>query len=323
MADGVILSVVIPFYNGIEDVVALVEHLNSDDGRFEVVLVNDGSTVCSGEKLAAKFSDYDNVTLASYDDNRGVSTARNEGIRIAHGEYIWMVDADDHVTQTDVLRAVEWIEKTNGKFDALFFDWASEPSRQSAQPIRAIEFSKDDALRRVYERDGYVWDKIFRRQTIVGNDILFDEQLFWAEDKLFCAQFLASSTDGLYLTSSVLYCHVKRGTSFTGSKKVDTKRLTLIDSKRQLLELSKGLQVEGLTETAQADLISDALMLLFRLIKQRPNGWRECWKKYWAVISSYREGYLKNQALLPKYRLFLRFCPGIDFILRKTKEVAA
>lgn len=324
MPNGIALSLVVPFYNGIGDVFAHLERLGSDDERYEIVFVNDGSTDCSAEELAGRIEAYGNARMVSYDDNKGVSTARNKGIRAARGDYVWMVDADDVVTQNSVIRVVECIESMRCGFDSLFFAWGAEVCGLDArQSIPLTELARDEAFMRVYKYDGYVWDKVFSRQAIIENEISFDARLFWAEDKLFCAQFLSASKGKLYLTPEVLYCHKKREASFTGSKNVDKKRLTLIDSKQKLLELAARLRVEGLRDIAQADLLADTLMLLFRLIKQRPDGWRGLWRKYWSIAAPYREAYLKGPGLSLKYRHFLGLCPVIDFVIRKTKEEAA
>lgn len=64
------------------------------DGQYEIVVVNDGSKD-SGPEIAQKFAeDYPHITYLSQ-ENQGQSTARNNGIRNCHGEYVWCVDSDD------------------------------------------------------------------------------------------------------------------------------------------------------------------------------------------------------------------------------------
>ncbi|MDA9069472.1 glycosyltransferase family 2 protein [Algibacter sp.] len=87
-------SVVIPLYNK-ED---LIEHtisglLNQSFTDFEVIIVNDGSTDNSLEKIHHLV---DNRFIIINQDNKGASFARNIGIENANGKYIALLDADDY-----------------------------------------------------------------------------------------------------------------------------------------------------------------------------------------------------------------------------------
>ena len=86
-------SVIIPLYNKekfVENTLKSV--LNQSFINFEVIIVNDGSTDASEEKVK-QFND-DRIRYFSK-ENEGVSTARNYGITIAKSEYITFIDADD------------------------------------------------------------------------------------------------------------------------------------------------------------------------------------------------------------------------------------
>lgn len=86
-------SVIIPLYNKEESITETVlSVLNQTFKEFELVIVNDGSTDGSLEKVKA-FSD---PRIKIIDKpNGGVSSARNEGIKAASGEWVSLVDADD------------------------------------------------------------------------------------------------------------------------------------------------------------------------------------------------------------------------------------
>ena len=92
------VSVIIPVYN-VEQY--LEKCLDSVCGQtlkdIETICVND----CSADNSLAVLKDYaknDNrVKLIDFKENKGVSAARNEGIRNAQGEYIGFVDSDDWI----------------------------------------------------------------------------------------------------------------------------------------------------------------------------------------------------------------------------------
>lgn len=86
-------SVVIPLYNkGVHIVPTLMSVLAQSFRYFEVIVVDDGSTDDSLEKVQ---SVVDERIKVIHQNNQGVSVARNTGIQEAKGEYIAFLDADD------------------------------------------------------------------------------------------------------------------------------------------------------------------------------------------------------------------------------------
>lgn len=86
------ISVIIPVYNGesfLADAVESIQRQNYE--QLEIVIVDDGSTD-STSKIAACF--VNNVRYV-YQSNSGPSVARNRGLRLAHGNFIAFLDADD------------------------------------------------------------------------------------------------------------------------------------------------------------------------------------------------------------------------------------
>jgi glycosyltransferase involved in cell wall biosynthesis len=103
------VSVVIPTFNDEGTIGATVESALSQkfDGGFEVVVVNDGSTDGTRAELA-KFGDRIRVIDQQ---NRGVSVARNAGIKAAAGEYIALLDGDDEWTEDKLAKTVPVLDE--------------------------------------------------------------------------------------------------------------------------------------------------------------------------------------------------------------------
>lgn len=93
------VSIVIPVYNSAK---YLEDCLESASGQtlkdIEIIIINDGSTDNS-EDIIKKFCNLDNRFVYFKQNNQGVSFARNKGIELARGEYIFFLDADDIVAQ--------------------------------------------------------------------------------------------------------------------------------------------------------------------------------------------------------------------------------
>ncbi len=90
---GIKVSIIIPCYNYETRVARAIESALSQDfaGAYEIIVVDDGSTDSSGEVI----DQYKDRVTVAHIENGGVADARNFGIRLAHGEYIACLDADD------------------------------------------------------------------------------------------------------------------------------------------------------------------------------------------------------------------------------------
>lgn len=104
------VSIVVAVYNGEHYIEECIESLLSQTYQdFEIIVVNDGSTDATAEKLK-KFGP-EKIFLIHFETNLGVAIARNEGVKKASGDYVAILDADDLAlperlqAQTDYLDA--------------------------------------------------------------------------------------------------------------------------------------------------------------------------------------------------------------------------
>lgn len=102
-----LFSVIIPTYNRINFIRLCIDSvLTQTYSNFELIIIDDGST----DHTIAIMSEYINKGLNYIRiDHRGVSGARNEGIRIAQGEYIAFLDSDDRWNKEKLSRTAEYI----------------------------------------------------------------------------------------------------------------------------------------------------------------------------------------------------------------------
>jgi len=93
------ISVVIPMYNSRDTIIKSLDSIKYQtalDKIFEIIVVNDGSTDDSLE-IVKKYKELNpSLTIIIIDrHNGGVSVARNEGMKIAKGDWIALLDSDD------------------------------------------------------------------------------------------------------------------------------------------------------------------------------------------------------------------------------------
>lgn len=95
------LSIVIPMYNVERYIKKCLESVMYQKdvtlGRdYEVIIINDGSTDKSLDIASKLISQTNGIWIVSQ-QNQGLGNARNNGIKLANGEYIWFIDSDDWI----------------------------------------------------------------------------------------------------------------------------------------------------------------------------------------------------------------------------------
>ena len=92
------ISVVVPVYNAEKYIIKCLESLIAakEQNKLEIVVIDDGSTDNS-LKICRQFSADHSYLVVLTQQNSGPSVARNRGVKVATGDYLVFVDADDYV----------------------------------------------------------------------------------------------------------------------------------------------------------------------------------------------------------------------------------
>lgn len=158
--------------------------------NWEMIIINDGSTDQS-PSIIAFFAASDHRIKIIDQENRGVSAARNRGLALACGEWIWFVDGDD-LPDKDFLKQV--FIKTYDPHIAMIIghykQLENHQIRRITIPEEGMQSSAQLAslfMKYQYRTGyfGYLWNKLIRREVIQQNIIYFDENLTLAEDLRF------------------------------------------------------------------------------------------------------------------------------------------
>ena len=109
-----LVTVVIPMYNSEATITTVLDSVRNQTASYyikEVIIVNDGSTDRSKEKVLKYKQKYPDLhILLVNQENRGVSKARNVGLKRATGKYIALLDSDDIWLPNKIKRQVEILE---------------------------------------------------------------------------------------------------------------------------------------------------------------------------------------------------------------------
>lgn len=221
------LSIVIPIYNTelnkLERCINSIVELEEID--YELILVNDGSDENKSKGYKA-FSKKHSKIVYVEKTNGGVSSARNEGIRISRGDYIMFVDSDDAIIAKN-------FKKTFFKygFDIIIFDKYYIKNNNRNQ---YIEFDvKEGIVDNRYVLQEFAknnkfhspWGKIIRKEFLYINNIFFDNTLIQGEDAIFNYNMLNCNPRIYYINTPIYEYYYDFNTSNNRWKKNPDKML--------------------------------------------------------------------------------------------------
>lgn len=210
-----LLSIIIPIYNAEKYISKCVESIiGQTNDEIEIILINDGS-IDKTEAICKSYKEKCKNIIYIYQDNQGVSVARNNGIKHARGKYISFIDIDDEVKDN----FIETIIKEIDKEDIELFMWGIEYQwinknliiKMETDKYDTKEYSIDDFateisryLNRYYFN--FVWNKLYKRDVIIKNDIKFDKRFQRSEDLLFNLEYIKYIKD-VKVLEDILYIH--------------------------------------------------------------------------------------------------------------------
>lgn len=215
-----ILSIIIPIY-GVENFIQacldsiIPQIINRND--VELVLVNDGTKDHSAEMADVAIRGVQSAKLISQ-KNQGLSMARNNGLEIATGEYVWFIDSDDSISEGCIS---EIIKKLSERPDMLQLNYQNtfEDGRPSVPVIFNGDYASSRAGKYVMARGGLPAPApftIYRRSFLIENKLFFTPAIYH-EDSEFKprATYLAQS---ITCHKPVVYNYLHRnGGSITSS----------------------------------------------------------------------------------------------------------
>jgi glycosyltransferase involved in cell wall biosynthesis len=176
--NDIIISVIIPVYNSENTINACFDSVYNDlkqaGYRFEIILINDGSTDDSLKCLISIKDRYADSVFVITQPNTGVSAARNAGLKIAQGQYIAFCDSDDIWIMGKIGKSMEILKNypsvkcLGGKY-IRNKNLAKEPSYRATHKIRNILLINQ------------LFHNYFSPQTVIMSRSIIDDGLFFNE----------------------------------------------------------------------------------------------------------------------------------------------
>ena len=210
-------SIIIGVKNGEAFIKRAIDSVvNQSYNDWELIVVDDGSTDKTS-MIVKSYCNSDSRIRYIYQSHKGISCARNNGIRNSKGKYCVFLDADDSLTYDSIaIRVNDMITYDVG------LSWYSHIlCNQNGQSSKSIsgddsQENKNEFLNRVKNFEAgvttgleYVWDKIFDLNTIKCSKVYFDENMDRFEDRCYILQYLEVTEKNVYCSSnSVVHYYV-------------------------------------------------------------------------------------------------------------------
>lgn len=172
-----ILSIVIPVFNNDRYIAfcldSLLVHQSASKELYEIVIVNDGSTDNSRSIIQSYEKKYSNIIVINQ-ENSGVSVARNNGMAICNGNFVWFVDGDDCV-KANCIESI--LCKLNANIELYHFNGYSF---RDDEFYESIIFEKFEG-----EQKPWFVTFIISLPFLRKNNIVFEKGIHYCEDQIF------------------------------------------------------------------------------------------------------------------------------------------
>lgn len=207
------ISVIIPVFNSEKYLEKALESiLFQTFNDFEIICIDDGSTDNS-LKICYKEAEKDTRIKVICQGNKGVSFARNKGIKAAKGDYIIFLDADDYYANDalEIMYNDAIKENVDAVFYNHFYDYDGKIINRIPRLKTGMYMFKDvsDSILDDGTLTGILFGSacgvIYKTKTIKSNSVNFNETLSFNEDGIFNIEFLSKSKNFIYNAERNLY----------------------------------------------------------------------------------------------------------------------
>lgn len=215
-----LVSIILPVYNAQSHLARCVGSICAQTYRnIEIIILNDGSKDQS-LPVCEEFRQKDPRILLVDKANSGVSDTRNLGLKLASGKYVEFVDSDDYLDPDFTERLVAAAEENEADFVIAPYKMvipagASKPEQvldKIQDELGVMSVARPPEVREygflpagVYDKDTFalrlmdkpasyfysvLWNNLYRRDILTGNDIQFVSEMRWAEDLVFNLRYI-------------------------------------------------------------------------------------------------------------------------------------
>ncbi len=239
------VSVIVPIYNAGRFLCQTIDSiLNQTYRDIELILVDDCSSDFSPE-ICKEYLERDNrVVYRRLSVQGGVSNARNTGIELAHGKWIFFSDHDDYLFPDMIETCVNTIGERDflvtGIFGAPEHEFSKDLQRKTILKPTFVADCIEDMVGEKYDNIvkwiGGIWRCLFSKAVLEKYSIRF--RTIQGEDEIFLAEYSQCIESAIRIDDYQGYCWIKRKGSQGSSHKYIVEQ-NWIDLRKQIYDKTK------------------------------------------------------------------------------------
>ena len=192
MKENLLLSIIIPYYNADAWIGRMLDSLIDQDvptDNYEIIVVDDGSTQRTGN-LLSYIEKYPNIKYRRK-ENGGMSDARNVGIDMAIGKWLYFCDSDDFIHPRVLGSLLQNAEDLD--LDMLVFEWCVVQPDEATRSVRMPYDISDIKTGKEYIASftdnpmsiGFGVGRYFIKKRIITDNNIRFENISFTEDRIF------------------------------------------------------------------------------------------------------------------------------------------
>ncbi len=313
----IVVSIIIPIYNVEQQISKCINSVIQQDyaGDIECLLIDDctpdKSLIIAKEIIAGNTKSNITFKIIQHPENRGLSAARNSGIKSSRGEYMFFLDSDDEITPDCISGMVQKIIDITDNIapDIIQGDGlTSNHDKEMERFISASDKGIDDTLtgnsiiRPIMLRQQLpvtAWNKLIRAGFIKDNNLYFEEGIIHEDE---CWNFFAAKkANRVCLTGKRSYIYHYNDASITQNKN----RKKRFDSIIKIISLFTA-NIDSDSEKEQRHITEFFIKIMHHEILRDTNEYaRESLKDFTRAVRSYASSLpLRYKYRYPRFIIF-------------------
>jgi glycosyltransferase involved in cell wall biosynthesis len=203
------ISLIIPIYNGERYVAKCLDSIaHQSFSEFECIVADDGST----DDTLKIINTFDDPRIKIIKNNhKGSSFARNSGFTKARGDFIIFLDSDDFFHEDMLKTMYQQITEQSAdvvicnykRFDTVTKEYSEEVL--AGQDAPSGVFNANDIPELIFNIfSGVPWNKLYRKDFLIKNNLTFAEDLVIGADSVFVHESLLFAEKIIYIDQSLI-----------------------------------------------------------------------------------------------------------------------
>lgn len=311
------VSIIIPIYNTQKYLKKCVESLIKQSyNNIEIILINDGSTDDS-KNICLNLKNKDKRIIFLDQKNKGVSSARNLGLKNAQGNYITFIDSDDYVDKDYIKKMLECIIKNN----ADICECSVQKIDEHGHNLDIIALKNEIIECREYIKERYanlnnitdfVTHKMFKKSVLAKNKF---PKYNYSEDYIFLTHIL-ENVDKLVIIDKILYYYLIPCRKYE-IKKFSKNSMEVVNARVQIFEYYQKKNQEKLMKITAVQLLSRIMSVYKKCDKEHKNILKHYFKKYYKYAINAPCTKIKKVYRWIKYKYFFLNISMTHLIFKK------